>query len=247
MSLRFRLIFAGSCAVLAALVFLTYGNHVRAEAEQVRSEAIARYGGEVVDLVVANEALEPGDVVGEADVSLKEWVADLAPEGALTSIDDVVGREVSVPVAQNAPVTELAFRDSNELLDVPAGHVAVSIPLTDAIGVTRGVAQGTALIAYEVDGEGASLISSDIVVISAPAATTTVGASVQVTLAVASDDVSRVLAASARGDLRLALPAEDVDAQAEEAAPPEALDPGGDVGNSEGQADAGADLDNEEG
>jgi pilus assembly protein CpaB len=235
-SLRFRLVFAGSCAVLVLLAFVAYGNSVRAEAEKVRSEAIARYGGEVVSLVVTNSALEPGDVVGEKDVSVRDWVSDLAPQGAITSLDDVIGREVTVPVGKNAPVTKLAFRDSAHLADVPSGHVAVSVPVTDKLGVSRGVPQGSRLLAYKVSDEGSTLVCDDIVVLSAPAKASSIGSSAQLTLAVASKQVAAVLDASGKGDLRLVMPADDVDAPAGDAAtPPSSEDSSGsDGGKSQG-------------
>ena len=99
MSRRFRLVLAGAFALLGVVSCLAYADSVRAEAQRVRSDALARFGGEVAHLVVAEHALEAGDVVSESTVSVREWVADLAPEGALTSPDDVLGREVSVPVA----------------------------------------------------------------------------------------------------------------------------------------------------
>ena len=51
MSVRFRVIFATACAVLAMIVCLNYSQHVQAEADRARSEVLARYGGEVVTLV----------------------------------------------------------------------------------------------------------------------------------------------------------------------------------------------------
>ena len=221
MSLRFRLVFASACAVLVLLAFTAYGNHVRAQAEQVRNAAIARYGGEVVSLVVSNSALEPGHVVGETDVSVRDWVADLAPQGALTSLDDVVGREVTVPVSKNAPVTKLAFRDSSELADIPSGHVAMSVPVNDKLGVTKGVPQGTRLIAYEVTDEGSKPLSEDVTVLSAPSSSSSMGVTAQISLAVPADDVSSLLDASGRGDLRLVMPADDVKQPEEVAVAPE--------------------------
>ena len=94
MSVRFRVIFATACAVLAMIVCLNYSQHVQAEADRARSEVLARYGGEVVTLVVSSAALEPGDVASQSNVTTREWLVDLAPEGALTSLDDVLGKEV---------------------------------------------------------------------------------------------------------------------------------------------------------
>ena len=106
MTLRFRLIFATACAVLAIMLGAAYSDKVKADVERQRSDAIARYGGEVVGVVVTKDGLRPGDVVEASDVGMRDWVAELVPEGALTGLNDVVGREVTCPVARNSIMTQ---------------------------------------------------------------------------------------------------------------------------------------------
>ena len=213
MSLKFRIAISLACAVLAALIFLSYGDQVRAEAEQVRSEAIARYGGEVVSIVVSNRALEAGETISSADVTQRDWVADLVPEGAYTSMDEVVGKGVTVPVAKGAPICELNFRTDEEQLEVPKGMVAVSVPLTDRTGVPVDIAPGSKVIAYATNDEGTTLVAEDVVVLSMPGASA-MGTATTLTLAVAPDTVPAILTASAEGTLRLVAPADDVESAA---------------------------------
>ena len=71
---RFRVVLASAFAVLAMLLFWTYADHVRSEADRVRAEVLERYGGEVVMLAVARDGLEPGDVVSSANVQMREWI-----------------------------------------------------------------------------------------------------------------------------------------------------------------------------
>lgn len=211
MSTRFRIVLSLAFAVLGALSCLVYADGVRQEAERVRSDAIKRFGGEVTQLVIANQTLEAGEVVTERNVRLRDWVADLAPAGALVSLDDVIGREVRVPVSEGAPLTELTFRDESALSEVPSGHVAVSVPVTDRLGISRGVTRGARISAYAVGEGGPRLIATDIEVLSELGSTTGIVASQQITIAVLPDDVSEVLGASASGDLRLVIPAADVE------------------------------------
>ena len=213
MNRRFRLVLSAACALLALLACLAYADSVRAEAARVRADAIARFGGEVANLVVATSPLEAGDVATERNVSVREWVADLAPVGAFTSLDDVIGRQVSVPVAEGAPLTELNFRDESALAEVPAGHVAVSVPVTDKLGISRGVTRGARVNAYEIAEGGPRLIATDVQVLSELGQATGIVASQQVTIAVLPKDVTAVLGASASGDLRLVIPADDVGEQ----------------------------------
>lgn len=248
MSTRFRILLSAAFALLGVVSCLAYANSVRDEAQRVRADAIARFGGEVAHLVVAEQALEVGDVVSERNVRLRDWVSDLAPSGAIVSLEDVVGREVRVPVAEGAPLTELNFRDEATLAEVPAGHVAVSVPVSDKLGISRGVTRGAHVSAYVVSQDGAQLIASDIEVLSELGASSGIVASQQVTIAVLPDDVSEVLGASATGDLRLVMPASDVQGAAPAATegPPQELDmnkssDGAAKAADDGQ-DAGADV-----
>lgn len=211
MSLRFRIVFSGACAALAVMLCVLCADHAREEAEAARSEALERYGGETVTLVVASEGMEAGDVVGAADVSERDWVSDLAPEDAMTSLDDVVGRQLTVPVAAGAPLTGLNFREGEAMADIPSGHVAVSVPVTDKLGLSGSVASGSRVVAYEVGESASRLLTADVTVLCVPSDSGSVVRETQVSVAVPPDDVSAILTASASGDLRLVQPADDVE------------------------------------
>ena len=178
---RFRLMVSGACALVAALVCGVYGQHVRDEAERVRTEALERYGGEVVSLLVAPNGLEAGEVVDRQNVVERDWL------------------------------TELNFRDSEDAIDVPSGRVALSIPVTEDLGLPSSAAEGTTLAAYEVTDSGVSLLAADLTVLRAPGEHASVGSRGAVTLSVSPDSVASILAASAEGSLRLALPADDAE------------------------------------
>lgn len=208
MTRRFRLLLSGSCALLSAVLCLAYGEHIREESERVRAEALERYGGEVVTLVVATEGIEAGESVSRSNVSERDWLVDLAPENAVTGLDTVIGAEVSVPVAAGVPLTELNFRDATEAVEVPSDRVALSVPLDDDLGVPPGTEAGESLAAYETNERGVQLISSDVRVLSAPQSSAGPLSAGSITIAVAPDEVARLLAASDEGSLRLALPGE---------------------------------------
>lgn len=209
MTRRFRLILSGSCALLAALLCVLYGQHTREDAERARAEAIERYGGEVVRLVVATEGLEPGDVVDTSNVSERDWLADLAPAEAVTGLDAVLGSEVSVPVAAGAPLTALNFRDSADAVEVPADRVALSVPTGGELGLPPALTPGTTLAAFEVSDANVSLIADDLQVLAAPTERQGLSSEGAITLSVAPADVAAVLAASSEGSLRLALPGDE--------------------------------------
>lgn len=237
MTRRFRLIVSGTCALLAATLCGVYGQHVREEADRVRAEAIARYGGEVVSLVVAPEGLEAGDVVDRRNVTERDWLSDLAPRDAVTTMDEVLGAEVTVPAAAGAPLTSLNFRDSEDAVEVPSGRVAVSVPVTEDLGLPPSAGAGTELVAYEVGESGVSLVSDDLVVLRAPGEQSGLGSRGSVTLAAEPGSVPSVLSASAEGSLRLALPADDAEGLG--TAPQEVAPEGEGAGDGDADDDGG--------
>lgn len=211
MSRRFRMIVSAACALAAVVLCLLYSNHVEGQAESIRAEAVARYGGEVTRLLVATKALEAGDVISTANTAEKEWLSDLAPKGALTDFSQVKGKQVSVPVSQGAPLCELNFREGSAMADVPSGYVALSVPLTDKLGLTSAVEVGTTLAAYKVADSKTALLTADVQVLLAPANDgSTVLSKGSLCVAVRPKDVAALLSASSEGSLRLVIPASDV-------------------------------------
>lgn len=206
---RLRLVVSGACALLAAALCGLYGQHVRDEADRVRTEALERYGGEVVSLVVAPEGLEVGDVVDRRNVTERDWLSDLAPRDAVVGMDEVLGAEVTVPAAAGAPLTSLNFRSSEDAVEVPSGCVALTVPVTQDLGFPSATAAGTTLAAYEVGDSGVRLVAADLLVLRAPADQSAVGSRGDVTLAARPESVASVLSASTEGSLRLAVPADD--------------------------------------
>lgn len=205
---RFRLVLSGSCAVLATMACLLYGEHTREEAERARAEALERYGGEVVSLVVATETIEAGGVIDRSNVAERDWVSDLAPADAVTGIDTVLGDEVSVPVSAGVPLTALNFRDAEDAVEVPADRMALSVPVSDDMGIAASMEVGATLAAYEVSDMGVRLLADDLQVLASPQGSGGPLSSGSITVAVAPADVAQVLAASGEGSLRLALPGE---------------------------------------
>ena len=241
MKRRQKLIISGLCALAVAIVFLWYAQHVRDEGARARTEAMRRYGGEVASLVVAARAIEAGEVVSKANVEQRDWLSSLAPEDACVSLDEVLGREVTVPVAKGNPLTSLNFRDTAELADIPSGHVAVTVPLTEKLGIISGVAAGSHVVAYRVSEGATRVLTSDVTVLVSPGASGSLSGKAALTIAVSAKDVPEVLTASTAGDLRLVVPADDVKAIGKEEAP------SADVPPIEGDARAGGQDEGREG
>ena len=210
---RTRLALSAACGTLAVLLAAAHADAAQHEAEVARSEALERYGGEVTSLVVARDTLFAGDVVGQSDVEVREWLVDLAPTDALDGIDDAVGLRLTSAVAAGAPLSTVDFAGNDETLEVPDGRVAVSVRLTDETGVSATLPSGSRLLAYEVGKSGTALIAGDVMLVAASLGTQVAPGST-LTLAVDPRDVTQVLAAAADETLRLVVPASNVEAAA---------------------------------
>ena len=240
---RFRFVASGVCALLAAAFCLAYGQQVREEVRQERTEALERYGGEVVTLVVATRGIEAGETVDRTNVAEQDWLADLAPADAVTSLDEALGAEVSVPVAEGVPLTALNFRDDAEAVEVPADRMALTVPADDDLGVPPGTKAGDTLAAYEVREGAVRLLVSDLRVLAAPQDSGGTFAEGELTVAVSPGDVAPMLAASEEESLRLALPGSDAIGAAEEAGGAPTDVPAEGAGQGDGLAAAQAEKD----
>ena len=210
MTARLRVVLALACAALAVFASHAYAQEVRRQEAQLRQETLERYGGEVVSLVVATHQIEAGQTIDENDVTLKEWVAELAPEGALVSLDEVVGSSVNSPVPKGQVLTRLAISSPDSSLEIPSGMVAVALSLTDKLALVTGVDAGSRVFAYRVTNDGVQLVSSGVTVVSVTGEGGALSSSKDVTVAARPADIPALLEAAADGTLRLVVPANNV-------------------------------------
>ena len=215
MSTKTRVIIASLCSCVVAICFIGYSKQVQQNAEQMRKDAMAKYGGEVVELVVATCPLEVGDTVDTKCVKTCDWIVDLAPVEAIDDIDAVLGKTITVPLAQGAPLTKLNFKDSDSSLSVPSGYVLISVPVTPKLGVTANTVQDTHAVAYSAKDSGTYLLASNVRILANTSSDSLVS-NKSVSLAVLPDDVPKILEASNQGCLRLVLPADDIVSMAKE-------------------------------
>ena len=209
MSKRLRLVVALACAALALVLCLAYARGVRAEADEAKRQALEAYGGQIVAVVVATQQLEASETITESDVELRDYLVDLVPDGALPKFEDALGKNVTSPVAAGSVLCSLHFRDAGTSLSVPSGRVAVTVALSDKIGVPSDIEPGSSLVAYATADKESRLVSADAQVLAVRPREGVSGVAT-ITLAVSPNDVPALLSASVRENLRLVLPANDV-------------------------------------
>lgn len=201
-----------ACGLLCAVLVALYMQSVRGEAEASRAEALARYGGEQLEVCVAKADLPAGRAIAVGDVELKMWVADLLPADAARTVEEVEGRVPSTPIMAGEVVVLKRFEGSGAALDVPDGFAALSVPAKDVQAVGGSLSAGTTADLYVIGGMSTTLLARDVLIL-ATSSTGSEGTATElswVTVAVAPESVQEVIDASQKAELYFALPASDM-------------------------------------
>ena len=193
-----------ACGLACAACVFAYAQGVRGEADAARAEALARYGGEQLEVCVAKRDIAAGESVDASAVETRLWVADLLPAEAFRSSGDVVGKKASSTILAGEVLSERRFRDAGSRLDVPEGLTALSVPAKDVQAV------GGAGANFETDSVAARyVLASGVLVLatSASAQESTTDAKVSwITVAVAPESVQEIVAAAQKTELYFTLP-----------------------------------------
>jgi pilus assembly protein CpaB len=200
------------CGIACAACVLAYTQGVRGEVDQARAEALARYGGEQVEVCVAKRDIAAGEVVEASAVETKLWVSDLLPQGAVRSSSDVVGQKASALVLAGEVLTDRRFSSGSSKIDVPAGMCAISVPAKDVQAVGGAISAGDAVDVYATGDSSTRSLARSVQVLATSAGSTESSGSQKVswvTLAVRADQVEELVAASQKTELYLVLPGAD--------------------------------------
>lgn len=201
-------IFAGVfCGALCAVCVLWFMVSVYQDADAARQEAMNRYGGEQVEVVVATRDLVPGEFLDSSNSTKKLWLSDLLPEGCLTDIQDAKGKQLTSLVVKGEAVCWKRFESSVSSLEVPEGFVALTVPAKDVQAVGGALKPG-ALVDVYATGAQTSCLGRGVMVLATNADGSSAKESVSwVTLAVPSDQSQDYVSASQSMDISFTLPA----------------------------------------
>jgi len=214
------------------------------KASQQASQAQAAPATSQIQVVMAIKPLLANQKIDPA--SLKVVGVEVAPEHYFISIDDVAGQTPYIDIDTGTVITPrlFGFKDPIAKL-VPAGHKAVSLTLTDVIGVGGFVRPGDIVDVLvflkndqsnKVDPAQARILLKDALVLGSdeqviPPPSVPKGANGDqqqptqqrhertVVVAVPDEDVTRVMLGASLGDVRLALHGNQDQAQVAEAQP----------------------------
>jgi pilus assembly protein CpaB len=139
--MRFFLVLALALVAGGTFAFGTY------QYMQAAPAAATTGNVKTVSVLVAASDMDLGAEVRREDLRAIQWPADAVPMGAFSNPDDLVGRGLIQPVAQNEvflPV-KLAAKEAGAGLPpiIPEGYRALSVRVNDVVGVAGYVLPGT--------------------------------------------------------------------------------------------------------
>lgn len=202
------LVIGAACAVCCALCVALYLFGVQGQVEEARAEALARYGGEQIEVCVAKRDLAPGEVVDESAVTTKLWVADLLPESAITDPQRIVGQRLGSSVYKGEVLCARRTESTNTALSVPSGKAAISVPAQAVQAVGGSVEPGMTVDVYATGASSTSqLVQGALVLATSATSDESSSSAAWITLAVTPERVQEVVAAAQNLALYFVLPA----------------------------------------
>lgn len=197
------------CGLVCALCVFAYTYLVYQDADNARAEAMERYGGEQVEVLVATRDLYPGETLDSSNTETKLWVSDLLPEGCITKAEDGWGKQLTSFVIKGEAISTRRFESETSDIDIPAGKVAITVPAEDVQAVGGALSAGNMVDVYAT-GVDTTCLGEDILVL-ATNASSSEGSSTKssiswVTIAVDPDKVQEYVAASQELQIYFVLP-----------------------------------------
>ena len=199
--------------VVCAICVFLYTQTVRTSAEASRMEAMSRYGGEQIEVCVAKRDIAAGETVDSSCFEIKMWLADLLPQNAARTGNEVLGKQATSSILSGEVISTKRFQDLAVSLEVPAGLSAVSVPAKDVSAVGGALKAGMHIDVYATGNTSTTLIAHNVLLLATSSSFNENSSSSSVTwvtLAVSPDKVQELVAASQTTTLYFVLPSEDM-------------------------------------
>ena len=202
------------CGVVCAACVAAFMANVQGEADAARAEALARYGGEQVEVCVATRDIAAGERVDLSAVELRLWVADLLPDEPIRESSAIVGKTATSSIVKGEVITQKRFESDRDSLEVPEGKAAVSVPAKAVRAVGGAIRPNMSVDVYSTGGSATAVLARDVLVLDTSvgeSSSLTSSDSGWITLAVDPGRVEEIVAASNKTDLYFVLPGQRVD------------------------------------
>lgn len=193
--------------IICALALFAFTTEVQAQADSERAAALERFGGEQVQACVATRDIAPGETITSANVTTKVWVTDLLPDRPLAP-EDALGKQATSSIIAGEVLSEARFDESAQLIDVPEGLVAVSLPAEEVNAVGGAVERGMKVDVYLAGNSSTQPLATGVLVLATSAGNASGSAKKisWITVAVDAEQVQEFVSAANQGNLYYTIP-----------------------------------------
>lgn len=207
------------CGILAVICMFAYTATIKSEASMARASAIRHYGGERIEVLVANKTIPIGTPIDKSNASVQEWLVDFLPQGtAAQDFAQLEGLVAQSEIRMNEPVLLERVGDGSSRITVPDGLAAASVSSDDVLAVGGAIRAGSVVDVYveSVSGE-ITVLGEHILVLETSTPENAKDRQISwVTLAVKPSCVEDLIAASAKGTIHFVLPGNSAASQGDE-------------------------------
>lgn len=183
--------------------------------QMIRNMPVRQVEAPTIQVVAAARPISTGTRIGPDDVKLIAWPAKTPVAGSFSKIEEVSNRAILSQVLENEPITQskLATPEAGAGLQmtIPEGMRAISVRVNEVVGVAGFVVPGTRVDVFVTLADATRVVVSNVQVLTAgtrydqdKSKGEPIPSSV-VTLLLTPEDASRVVLASAAGQIMLAL------------------------------------------
>ena len=208
-------IIAVACGLMCAACIVLFMVSVQGEANAARAEALARYGGEQVEVCVATRDVSAGERIDLSAMETRLWIADLLPDGAVREASEVSGKTATSSILKGEVVSSKRFESSHNVLDIPAGKEALSVPAKAVQAVGGAVRPGLSVDVYSSGDTTTKPLARDVIVLDTSvgdSGSLISGDSGWITLAIDPEHVQEIIAAAHATSLYFVIPGDLVQA-----------------------------------
>lgn len=199
------------CGVAAALCVFAFMAFVQSQADQAQADALARYGGEQIEVCVATRDISAGERLDYSALEKKMWVAGLLPDDAICESTDVIGKTATSSIVKGEVINARRFEQNDSSFDIPAGKQAVSVPIKTVQAVGGSIKPGMTVNVYSSGDTSTTMLASDVLVLDSSMGENSSFASSDsgwLTLAIDSNRTQEIISASNKTSLYFVLPGE---------------------------------------
>lgn len=207
MKKRWSVILSLGFGIACAFSVGQFLDHVENQANMARAEAMERYGGEQVQVIVATSDIAPGDEVTASNTAARMWLVEMVPDQAVYERSQIAGRKATTEIKSGEVLNLSRFKEEEHDESVPKGMCGVGVEVQDSQTASSALDKGSKVDVYAVTQDKVRRICVSAPVISSESSS---GHAYWVTLAVRPSQVQEVLSASKNSSLYLVLPGESV-------------------------------------